>query len=114
MFDRPTPPGSTSAAESGSTPPERLMRVAPLDLRQQKFRTVFRGLDRTEVVAFLTEAADDWLARAQSVPGAWWPHWYAWLDGHRGPLRTKPRSAGSAQYPPLGPAPGNYVREPAG
>ena len=60
MFDRPTPPGSTSAAESGSTPPERLMRVAPLDLRQQKFRTVFRGLDRTEVVAFLTEAADDY------------------------------------------------------
>ena len=60
MFDPPTPPGSTSAAESGSTPPERLMRVAPLDLRQQKFRTVFRGLDRTEVVAFLTEAADDY------------------------------------------------------
>lgn len=60
MFDRPTTPGSTSAAESGSTPPERLMRVAPLDLRQQKFRTVFRGLDRTEVVAFLTEAADDY------------------------------------------------------
>ena len=62
----------------------------------------------------LTEAADDWLARAEAVPGAWWPHWYAWLDGHRGPLRTKPRSAGSTQYPPLGPAPGNYVREPAG
>jgi cell division initiation protein len=60
MLDRPTPPGSTSAADSGSTPPERLMRVAPLDLRQQKFRTVFRGLDRTEVVAFLTEAADDY------------------------------------------------------
>jgi cell division initiation protein len=60
MYDRPTPPGSTSAADSGSTPPERLMRVAPLDLRQQKFRTVFRGLDRTEVVAFLTEAADDY------------------------------------------------------
>ena len=60
MFDRPTPPGSTSAADAGSTPAERLMRVAPLDLRQQKFRTVFRGLDRTEVVAFLTEAADDY------------------------------------------------------
>jgi cell division initiation protein len=60
MFDRPTTPGSTSAADSGSTPPERLMRVAPLDLRQQKFRTVLRGLDRTEVVAFLTEAADDY------------------------------------------------------
>jgi cell division initiation protein len=60
MFHPSTPPGSTSAADSGSTPPERLMRVAPLDLRQQKFRTVFRGLDRTEVVAFLTEAADDY------------------------------------------------------
>ena len=60
MFDRPTQTGSTSAADAGSTPPERLMRVAPLDLRQQKFRTVFRGLDRTEVVAFLTEAADDY------------------------------------------------------
>lgn len=60
MFDRPATPGSTSAADSGSTPPERLMRVAPLDLRQQKFRTSFRGLDRTEVVAFLTEAADDY------------------------------------------------------
>ena len=60
MLDRPTTPGSTSAADSGSTPPERLMRVAPLDLRQQKFRSVFRGLDRTEVVAFLTEAADDY------------------------------------------------------
>jgi cell division initiation protein len=60
MFDRPTPPGSTSAADAGSTPAERLMRVAPLDLRQQKFRTAFRGLDRTEVVAFLTEAADDY------------------------------------------------------
>src|SRR5688500_20405936 len=60
MFDRSTPTGSTSAADSGSTPPERLMRVAPLDLRQQKLRTVFRGLDRTEVVAFLTEAADDY------------------------------------------------------
>ena len=60
MFDRTIPPGSTSAADSGSTPPERLMRVAPLDLRQQKFRSVFRGLDRTEVVAFLTEAADDY------------------------------------------------------
>jgi len=62
----------------------------------------------------LTEAADDWLARAQSVPGAWWPHWYAWLDGQRGASRARPRSAGSAQHPPLGPAPGNYVREPAG
>lgn len=36
------------------------MKIAPLDLRQPRFRTVFRGFDRTEVVAFLTEAADDY------------------------------------------------------
>jgi cell division initiation protein len=54
------PPRSTSAAEAGSPPPERLMRVAPLDLRQQRFKTVLRGFDKTEVVAFLTEAADDY------------------------------------------------------
>ena len=60
MFDRQPPSGSTSAAAAGSTPPERVMRIAPLDLRQQRFRTAFRGFDRTEVVAFLTEAADDY------------------------------------------------------
>ncbi|HXW07295.1 MAG TPA: DivIVA domain-containing protein [Vicinamibacterales bacterium] len=36
------------------------MRIAPLDLRQQRFRTTYRGFDKTEVVAFLTEAADDY------------------------------------------------------
>jgi cell division initiation protein len=59
MFDR-QPTSSTSATSAGSPPPERLMRVAPLDLRQQRFRTVLKGFDKTEVVAFLTEAADDY------------------------------------------------------
>ncbi len=60
MFDRQPPSGSTSAAGAGTTPAERVMRIAPLDLRQQRFRAAFRGFDRTEVVAFLTEAADDY------------------------------------------------------
>src|SRR5262245_15036255 len=41
-------------------PPERVMRISPLDMRQQRFRSAFRGYDRTDVVAFLTEAADDY------------------------------------------------------
>ena len=53
-------PASTAAAETGSLAPARVMRIAPLDLRQQKFKTSFRGFDKTEVVAFLTEAADDY------------------------------------------------------
>lgn len=60
MFDRPNTPPSTSAANAGSAPAERLMRIAPLDLRQQRFRSRLRGFDQTEVVAFLTEAADDY------------------------------------------------------
>ena len=60
MFDRTNPPPSTSAASAGSSPAERVMRIAPLDLKQQRFRTQLRGFDRTEVVAFLTEAADDY------------------------------------------------------
>jgi cell division initiation protein len=65
MFDRqsgppPQTPSSTSAAQAGSMPAERVMRIAPLDLRQQRFRPAVRGFDKTEVVAFLTEAADDY------------------------------------------------------
>ena len=60
MFDRPAPSGSTAAAADGTTPPERVMRIAPLDLRQQRFKRAVRGFDPTEVVAFLTEAADDY------------------------------------------------------
>jgi cell division initiation protein len=41
-------------------PPDRVMRISPMDMRQQRFRSAFRGYDRTEVVAFLTEAADDY------------------------------------------------------
>ena len=59
-MDRQTPPLSTSNPDAAAAPTERLMRVAPLDLRQQRFKTVLRGFDKTEVVALLTEAADDY------------------------------------------------------
>ena len=36
------------------------MKVSPLDLRQLRFRTAFRGFDRAEVVALLSEVADDY------------------------------------------------------
>jgi|SRR5690606_17741294 len=39
---------------------ERRLRITPLDLRQQRFKSSLRGYDKTEVVAFLTEAADDY------------------------------------------------------
>jgi cell division initiation protein len=36
------------------------MKVSPLDLRQLRFRTAFRGYDRAEVAALLAEVADDY------------------------------------------------------
>ena len=37
----------------------------------------------------LTDDPDDWLARATSHPGSWWPHWGAWLSAHAGALRLR-------------------------
>jgi cell division initiation protein len=50
-----------------SAPAARVMRVAPLDMRQPRFRTVVRGFDKTEVVAFLTEAADDYESALREI-----------------------------------------------
>jgi cell division initiation protein len=36
------------------------MRITPMDIRQQQFRVRFRGFDRQEVDAFLTDVADDY------------------------------------------------------
>jgi cell division initiation protein len=36
------------------------MKVSPLDLRQLRFRTTFRGFDSAEVTALLAEVADDY------------------------------------------------------
>jgi polyhydroxyalkanoate synthase len=61
----------------------------------------------------ITDAADDWLDRAQSVPGSWWPHWADWLAPHGGARRPAPKGTGSSAHPVLGPAPGTYVRASA-
>ena len=36
------------------------MNVSPLDLRQQRFRSAFRGFDKVEVTSFLAAVADDY------------------------------------------------------
>lgn len=68
-------------------------------------------LGRTEyfVGPELPASADQWLAQAERREGSWWPHWWGWLGAHSGP-RVKPRRGlGSAAYPALMPAPGEYV-----
>src|SRR5437879_8925521 len=36
------------------------MDVSPLDLRQQRFRSAFRGFDKVEVTSFMAAVADDY------------------------------------------------------
>lgn len=56
------------------------------------------------------EDPDKWLASINKVPGSWWDDWVAWLDDSCGELIDPPRT-GSPDYPPLVPAPGEYVME---
>jgi polyhydroxyalkanoate synthase subunit PhaC len=58
----------------------------------------------------ITDNADDWLDRADSAAGSWWPHWHAWLAERAGARRAAPGHAGNDRNRPLVPAPGDYVR----
>jgi cell division initiation protein len=58
MFDPALSPERVSTDKR--TGENTRMNVSPLDLRQQRFRSAFRGYDKVEVAAFLTAAADDY------------------------------------------------------
>jgi poly[(R)-3-hydroxyalkanoate] polymerase subunit PhaC len=59
----------------------------------------------------MAASPDEWFAHAENHAGSWWPNWYRWLKEHTGGERDAPKGAGSDAFPPLGPAPGEYVRE---
>ncbi|CAM4310768.1 Poly-beta-hydroxybutyrate polymerase [Novosphingobium lubricantis] len=53
---------------------------------------------------------DEWLATAERHEGSWWPEWGAWLAAHSSaPAAPPPLGNSDAGYPPLAPAPGEYV-----
>jgi len=57
MFD---PALSPRQSRADNRTGETRMNVSPLDLRQQRFRSSFRGFDKVEVTAFLAAVADDY------------------------------------------------------
>jgi polyhydroxyalkanoate synthase len=52
---------------------------------------------------------DQWRAGAEERRDTWWNDWSAWL-AERGGKLVAARAPGSASHPPLGDAPGTYVR----
>ncbi|WCP68771.1 class I poly(R)-hydroxyalkanoic acid synthase [Vibrio tubiashii] len=59
----------------------------------------------------LDDNADEWLANAEHTEGSWWTHWDQWLLGFNPDEQVEPFKVGSEQFPVLGPAPGNYVKQ---
>jgi polyhydroxyalkanoate synthase subunit PhaC len=57
------------------------------------------------------EDADEWLESAQKFGDSWWPNYVSWLAERSGPEVDAPKTLGTDDLPPLGPAPGNYVME---
>ncbi len=56
-------------------------------------------------------SADEWLATTPPQAGSWWPTWQKWLAMHSGDAVAAPATgAPEAGYPPLGDAPGEYVK----
>jgi poly[(R)-3-hydroxyalkanoate] polymerase subunit PhaC len=52
-----------------------------------------------------------WFDAAEEKPGSWWPDWDAWMRSHSSGSIPAPAQRGSAQFTPIEPAPGRYVKE---
>ena len=51
----------------------------------------------------------DWLDRAVTERGSWWPDYVGWLARRGGGEKARPRRLGAAGLPAMEPAPGTYV-----
>ena len=58
----------------------------------------------------LPSEPERWFDGAQENPGSWWPDWDAWMKRHSTGVVPALALPGNAQYPPIEPAPGRYVK----
>ena len=57
--------------------------------------------------------AAGWLETATEQAGSWWIDWSTWLAAHQGRKVAARKVLGSADHPPIEPAPGRYVKAKA-
>ena len=53
---------------------------------------------------------EEWVASAKEERGSWWPDWSAWLEGFGGGRVEAHTEPGNAEFRPIEPAPGRYVK----
>jgi polyhydroxyalkanoate synthase subunit PhaC len=55
--------------------------------------------------------ADSWMEGATKMPGSWWQGWTEWVAERSGERVPAPKKLGSRKFPPVGDAPGEYVKQ---
>ena len=53
---------------------------------------------------------DEWLASSVDNTGSWWEHWNDWIENRTPDKKPAPTRLGNDDCPPLGDAPGEYVK----
>ncbi len=59
----------------------------------------------------LEDTAEEWIKNAEHNDGSWWLHWQKWLLNLNPEEQREPFDVGNEDYPVLGLAPGNYVKQ---
>ena len=66
---------------------------------------------RYQVAKDSPENPQDWLGRAETRPGSWWPDYAGWLPGRCGEEKAAPDELGGSGLAPICDAPGTYVHD---
>ena len=61
----------------------------------------------------LDQSQAKWFGSADEIDGSWWPHWIDWLKPFGGKMIPARKTLGNAEFRPIEPAPGRYVKEKA-
>jgi len=66
---------------------------------------------RYQVAKDCPEDPQDWLRRAETCPGSWWPDFASWLAERSGEEKAAPDDLGGSGLAPICDAPGTYVHD---
>ncbi len=68
-----------------------------------------KGKASYQTADVLPDDPHEWLEASKATTGSWWELWIKWASDRHGKKKPAPKTPGSAKYPPIGAAPGEYV-----